>query len=251
MKIIIIEDEHLSAMRLARLLKKFDPAIEIEGSFTTNSECIKYFQNGGKPDLIFSDIRIADGLSFDALFHAPESVPVIFTSAYEEYALKAFEANGIGYIMKPVTEQSLAEAMKKFERLLQTSNKTIIRDILSFSNSFHQQYRERFLISWKDSLISVTADDILFFSSNNSQTFIYCSANRKFPFDCSLESLENQLDPTRFFRTSRNAIVNIKAISQIITMSSRKLKIEISEFPDAEITVGKERIGLFKKWLGQ
>lgn len=251
MKILIIEDEPVSALRLARLLKEIVPDAEIEVPVTSIAECIKYFDEGGKPDLIFSDIRIADGLSFEGLLHAPDSVPVIFTSAYEEYALKAFEANGIGYIMKPVTEQSLAEAMKKFERLLQTSNKTIIRDILSFSNSFHQQYRERFLISWKDSLISVTADDILFFSSNNSQTFLYCSGARKFPFDCSLDNLEDRLDPERFFRTSRNSIVNIDAISRISLLSSRKLKIVINEYPDAEITVGKERIRLFKKWLGQ
>lgn len=115
MKILIIEDEPVSALRLARLLKEIVPDAEIEVPVTSIAECIKYFDEGEKPDLIFSDIRIADGLSFEGLLHAPDSVPVIFTSAYEEYALKAFEANGIGYIMKPVTGKAIAEAIEKCE----------------------------------------------------------------------------------------------------------------------------------------
>lgn len=251
MKILIIEDEPLSAQRLARLLKEIVPHADIVGPMISNAECIKYFNDGGRPDLIFSDIRIADGLSFDALLHAPDSTPVIFTSAYEEYALKAFEANGIGYIMKPVTGKALAEAMEKRERLLQIPDMTRIIDLISSADMPSHKYKDRFLISRKDSFISVNSDDILFITTNNGQTFLYCSDHRKFPFDCTLDSLENQLDPDSFFRTSRNSIVNINAISHVSLLSSRKLKIEIRDYPEAEIAVGKERIPLFKKWLGQ
>lgn len=251
MKILIIEDEPVSALRLARLLKEIVPDAEIEVPVTSIAECIKYFDEGGKPDLIFSDIRIADGLSFEGLLHAPDSVPVIFTSAYEEYALKAFEANGIGYIMKPVTGKAIAEAIEKCERLLHAPYKNIIKNLLSSHDILPRQYKDRFLVHSKDSLISLAAEDILFFSTNRNQTFLYCSGARKFPFDCSLDNLEDRLDPERFFRTSRNSIVNIDAISRISLLSSRKLKIEITGYPEADITVGKERIPLFKKWLGQ
>lgn len=249
MKVLIIEDEKRNAGRLIRLLHDYDDDIIIYGPLTSIVEIEHFFQRKIGIDLILSDIRLTDGLCFDKFNAIPETIPVIFTTAYDEYALKAFDYNGIAYLLKPIDKDELIRAIEKCKRMFLNSNTKEIAELCRIMQRKPEVYRERFLIGEKDGYIAVPVSEISFISTDSGVVRINMKKGNQYIVDMSLEDIESQLDPKLFFRATRQNIVNISSVKRIVNWFNRKIKINIIEYPDAEIIVGKEKVSRLKQWL--
>lgn len=249
MNILIIEDEKHNADRLMRLLSSYEDNITIYGPLTSVVEVRDFFNSKRSIDLILSDIRLTDGLSFDALEDVTENIPVIFTTAYDEYALKAFNYNGIAYLLKPIEKDELAEAIDKSKRMYSSSSAKEIAEIYRLLQGKSEAYRQRFLVGEKDGYITVPTSDISYISTESGVVRLYLKNRKQYTVDMSLDDIDAQLDPMQFFRATRQHIVNISSVQRISNWFNRKIKIILSEYTDAEIVVGKEKVSRLKQWL--
>lgn len=251
MNILIIEDEKHNADRLVRLLKSIDNEAVIFGPLGTVSEVVSFFSQNREIDLILSDIRLADGLCFDALDTAPPSVPVIFTTAYDEYAITAFNFNGIAYILKPVDKDELARAIEKSRNMLTHNIGKELSEIYRMLQKNSNAFRQRFLVAEKDGYLAVNIDEVRYIATDTGVVKLYLSNGRQYTVELSLDEIEEQLNPTTFFRATRQHIVNINAVKRISNWFNRKIKIQIEDYPDADIVVGKEKVTRLKQWLNK
>lgn len=247
---IIIEDEKPSARRLQRMLSTL--SIEAETMLHSVEEAIDWFQNNTHPDLIFLDIQLSDGLSFE-IFEAIEiKSAVIFTTAYDEYALQAFKLNSIDYLLKPIDDDELAKAVKKYqERLPQKQAVTLdFNDIKKLLiNPIDREYKKRFSVKVGQHLKLITIDEIECFYSENKGTYLHTTDGRNYLLDTTLEVLENELEPQTFFRISRKFFVNINAIKDMVSYTNSRLQIKLNSYNDDEVIVARERVKDFKAWL--
>jgi DNA-binding LytR/AlgR family response regulator len=250
MNTIIIEDEKPSARRLQRMLSALD--METKTMLHSVEEAIHWFQNNPHPDLIFLDIQLSDGLSFE-IFEAVEiKSAVIFTTAYDAYALQAFKLNSIDYLLKPIDEDDLAKAVKKYqERLPQKQAVTLdFNDIKKLLiNPIDREYKKRFSVKVGQHLKLINIDDIECFYSENKGTYLYTSDGRNYLLDTTLELLENELEPQTFFRINRKFFVNINAIKDMVSYANSRLQIKLNSYNDDEVIVARERVKDFKAWL--
>ncbi|MDE7024829.1 MAG: LytTR family DNA-binding domain-containing protein [Paramuribaculum sp.] len=246
MKILIIEDEQPNFIRLNKQLTDIDPSYTIEGPLTSQTAVRKYFEEGGNPDLVISDIRLSDGLVFDALDYVDCKSRIIFTTAYSEYAVKAFQYNSIHYLLKPIVASELKEAIDKaFMRM--PENLADIRqlaDILSASTT-----RKRFLVPWRDGFEIIKTDEVCYLSHDYGTLRLYLANGASFPLDMTIEECETQLSSEMFFRANRQYIVNINAIKKLISFWDRKIKIVLTNFPDVEILVSRDKSKALRQWL--
>lgn len=249
MNILIIEDEKHNADRLVRLLKSIDNEAVIFGPLGTVSEVVTFFSQRREIDLILSDIRLSDGLCFDALDTAPSSVPVIFTTAYDEYAITAFNFNGIAYILKPVDKNELARAIEKSRSMLTHNTGRELSEIYRMLQRNSTAFRQRFLVAEKDGYLAVNIDEVHYIATDTGVVKLYLSKGRQYTVELSLDEIEEQLNPMTFFRATRQHIVNINAVKRISNWFNRKIKIQIEDYPDADIVVGKEKVTRLKQWL--
>lgn len=249
MNILIIEDEKHNADRLIRLLQSMGEDICVHGPLTSITEIRNFFRQDRKIDLILSDIRLTDGLSFDALQDIPGNIPVVFTTAYDEYALKAFNYNGIAYLLKPIDKDELTEAIEKSRRMFATSATKEIAEIYRLLQGKHDTYRQRFLVVEKDGYVTVPVSEISYISTDAGVVRLFLKNKKQYTVDMSLDDIDSQLDPTQFFRATRQQIVGITSVQRISNWFNRKIKIILSEYPDAEIVVGKEKVARLKQWL--
>lgn len=249
MKIVIIEDERLTATDLQQTLKQIDPSLEIISIIHSVKEGLVYFSENEKPDLIFSDIRLGDGLSFEILNEL--QIPVIFCTAYDEYALNAFNANGIGYILKPFTEDSVKEALLKYKKLVGTGQQEIVRQYEALKNMFSFATKPKIsslLIHHKDIVLPIRIVDVAMVYLKNNIVHI-CTFDLKFYYpNKSLDELE-QLMGEQFFRVNRQYLVNRKAVTHASSLLSRKVSLSISVPHDEMITISREKAPQFLKWL--
>lgn len=248
--IIIIEDEKPSARRLQRMLSTLN--LNAETMLHSVEESINWFQNNPHPDLIFLDIQLSDGLSFE-IFEAVEiKSAVIFTTAYDEYALQAFKLNSIDYLLKPIDDEELAKAVKKYqERLPQKQAVTLdFNDIKKLLiNPFDREYKKRFSVKVGQHLKLITIDEIECFYSENKGTYLHTTDGRNYLLDTTLELLENELEPQTFFRISRKFYVNINAIKDMLSYTNSRLQIKLNSYNDDAVIVARERVKDFKEWL--
>ena len=250
MNVIIIEDEKPSARRLQRMLN----AIQVEAKTLLHSveESITWFQNHEHPDLIFLDIQLSDGLSFE-IFEAIEiKSAIIFTTAYDEYALQAFKLNSIDYLLKPIDEDELAKAVTKYkERLPEQKAVTLdFNDIKKLLiNPIDREYKKRFSVKVGQHLKLINIDDIECFYSENKGTYLYTNEGRNYLLDTTLEHLENELEPQLFFRINRKFFVNINAIKDMVSYTNSRLQIKLKSYNEHEVIVARERVKDFKMWL--
>ena len=250
MNVIIIEDEKPSARRLSRMLN----VIEVEAKILLHSveESITWFQNNEHPDLIFLDIQLSDGLSFE-IFEAIEiKSAVIFTTAYDEYALQAFKLNSIDYLLKPIDEDELAKAVTKYkERLPEQKAVTLdFNDIKKLLiNPIDREYKKRFSVKVGQHLKLINIEDIECFYSENKGTYLYTNEGRNYLLDTTLEHLENELEPQLFFRINRKFFVNINAIKDMVSYTNSRLQIKLKSYNEHEVIVARERVKDFKMWL--
>ena len=252
MKVIIVEDEAIAARKLKRMLEKHNDIIVMD-VLSSVSELSLQLAETDQPDLYFFDIHLNDGIVFDALEGIDFDIPIIFTTAYDQYAIKAFKQNSIDYLLKPFDAEELERAMSKFKKS-QTPNidLTSLAALLSSSNPTPPvtTYKKRISVQIGDKIKSYDIDEILFFYSENKMNYMYTQECRSYPINQTIESISKELSPTDFYRVNRGYIISIEAISLVIAYSNSRLKIKIDKAADHEIIVSREKVKDFKAWLG-
>lgn len=256
MNILIIEDETLSATRLENLVLRYDSTVNILAKIPSVKESILWLENDSNadPDLIFLDIMLEDGLGFKIIEQLNLTIPIIFTTAYNEYALKAFKANSVDYLLKPVNTTELESALTKFKNI-HFQNKTFpdLSLLKSWLQSPQQQenYKDRFMASAGTRLFSVKTVDIAYFTIEQKATYLRTFDGKHLTMDYSLDKLIQLLDPSQFFRINRSLIISLSSISSINSLSAGRLKLELAPAAQQEIYVSTDRISDFKQWLGK
>lgn len=250
MDILIVEDEPHAAQRLQMLTTELIPDANIRASIDTVKKAVQWLKSN-KPELIFMDIQLADGLSFQIFEQVQIDSPVIFTTAYDEYALRAFKVNSIDYILKPVDKEELNNALQKLRTL--SGNRVQQGDILSniaqALELMQKRYKTRFVVKVGEHLRTIDVETILYFFSQDKTTFCVTDDNRNHILDYTLEQLEDMLDPEMFFRINRKYLVRSSAIKDIISYTNSRLKLVLKGSTDNDIIVARERVQQFKEWL--
>jgi len=253
-RILIIEDEERSAARLQKLIAEARPDAQIVGKCESTAESLDWFANHPMPDLIFSDIQLSDGLSFEVLEQIKPSAPVIFTTAYDQYAIRAFKSNGIDYLLKPIVPEELATALNRFFEKRQTTAESSAADWLAeltrAMQRESQSYRTRFLVKMGEKFRSFEASELVCLEGRDKSTWIITPDGRSYPIDDTLEKLEQTLDPKQFFRISRKFIVNASSIKVMEAYPNSRIKLTLNGYAADDVIVARERTQAFKNWLG-
>ena len=250
MKVVIIEDEKPAARRLSRMLAALD--IEVQEMLHSVEESLNWLQNSKHPELIFLDIQLSDGLSFEIFEEIEVKSAIIFTTAYDEYALRAFKLNSIDYLLKPIDEEELTNAVKQYKKNQPQKTDLMVNldDIKKLLiNPLDRKFKRRLSIKVGSHIKIISTDNIECFFSENKATYCYTIEKRSFLLDNSLEIWQEQLDPEQFFRVNRNFILNINAIKDIIAYSNSRLKLILQSYSQTEIIVSRERVKDFKSWI--
>jgi DNA-binding LytR/AlgR family response regulator len=254
MKTIIIEDEKPAARLLQRKLVKLNVRVEV--MLHSVQEAIEWFSKNEQPDLIFLDIQLSDGLSFEIFEKHEIKSAVIFTTAYDEYALRAFKLNAIDYLLKPICEDELAVSISKFKghffklkEVVFTSQTDFEKIKNLFQNSSDSKFKKRFIVKIGQHLKVISIDEIECFFSENKGTYLHTFDNRNYLIDFTLEVLEQELDTKDFFRISRKFIIPFKAIKDIVVYNNSRLKVILPSFKDQEVIVSREKVSDFKNWI--
>jgi len=253
LRIVIIEDEPVTARNLAHVLQTIDKAIVIVAVLNSVEEAVNWFSEQNEYDLAFMDIRLADGLSFDIFKQAKVLKPVIFVTAYNDYAIQAFKNNGIDYILKPFDEQEVEQALNKFKTLTNTNGKendtSALAQLLEQINIGQKNYKKSFLVHFRDRLIPVETVKIAWFYTANELVYAHTSDARQYVIDFTMEQLEQQLDGTQFFRANRQFIINRKDIAEVEFYFNGRLAVKVKPEPPESILISKARVPEFKAWM--
>lgn len=250
MNIIIIEDEKPAARLLQRKVEKL--GLQVNQMLHSVEESLSWFQNNAHPDLIFLDIQLSDGLSFEIFEQLDIKSAVIFTTAYDEYALRAFKLNSIDYLLKPIDEEDLEEAIDKFK--LRTANKPVNLDFEAIKkmlvNPVERGYKTRFSVKIGHQIKVIQIEEIECFFSENKGTYIHTNDNRDYLLDITMEQLENEINPKDYFRINRKFIVPLNSIKEIQMHTNSRLKIILPSYKSDDVIVAREKVNDFKNWIG-
>lgn len=251
MKVVIVEDEHLAASKLELMILKYDPKIEILEKLESVESTVSWLQNHNSPDLIFLDIQLTDGTSFEIIKEVELNCPVIFTTAYDQYALEAFNLQSIDYLIKPISQAKLDSSMEKLKKMQSnfSSYSADFSQILNAVKGIGKDFKSRFLVKSGSILKSINVMDIAYFYSEDKLVFMKTGANKRFVVGDTLDELENQLNPSDFFRVNRQYIVNFKVIQKVHPHFNGRLKIDFNPAPEEDIYVSNRRATPFKEWL--
>lgn len=249
MNVLIIEDEAPAFRRLQKILDEIDPELEILEVIDSVEDSVKWLRNHSSPDLIFMDIQLSDGISFEIFDAIDISSPVIFTTAFDEYMLKAFKVNSIDYLLKPIKKEDLAQSIEKY-RSLQTvfSGNTSMNDLIKQIRLDDRKFKSRFLVKQGDKLLSIQTDDIEYFQTKNGVVYL-ATSEKKYLLDFTLDDLIKQLDPEKFYRANRQFVIGYNAIKAIHRYHKGKLLVELQIPTDEQIVVSSEKATEFKQWL--
>lgn len=249
MKVLIIEDEPQAAQLLESLLKNLRPGFQVVQKLDSVKTAVQWLQRNN-PQLVFMDIQLADGLSFEIFDHVKVTAPVIFTTAYDAYALKAFKVNSIDYILKPIDKGELENALMKLESLTAPlANPAMLESISQAMLMLTRKYKERFVIKVGEHLKSIEVSEILFFFSLEKTTFAQTRDGRRHILDFTIEQVDGLVDPDRFFRINRKYLVAADAIQDMITYTNSRLRLVLKTSDDHDVIVARERVQQFKDWL--
>lgn len=252
MKVLVIEDEVRNANKICRLLHELDLSITVLAVLESVSASVSWLKENTAPDLIFMDIRLEDGLCFEIFDQIKVITPVVFTTSYDEYTLKAFKVNSIDYIMKPVQEDELQAALTKYRTLC--VNPILEDSIQTILGHLHQKnipYRTRFLVPYNDGFKAVKVDEIDFVFSEQRITRLSLLDKTMITIPQTMEELEEELDPTFFFRANRQHVLHIDSIASIHNYFNGKLKVVLLKYPNREVIISREKAPLFKSWLNK
>lgn len=251
MKVLIIEDEPLAAARLKKLLSGINSSIEVLQILDTVKSSVKWFSENDMPQLVFMDIQLADGLSFEIFEKTKINTPVIFTTAYDEYALKAFKVNSIDYILKPIDEEGLKAAFQKYETLVPQpeEQESLLKRVGVAMQMLTKKYKERFVTKVGEHLRFIDVGDVLYFLSTDKVTLCVTADGRKHILDFTLDQLEELVNPEKFCRINRKYIVSVNGITDVISHTNSRLKLVLKASDDNDVIVARERVQSFKDWL--
>ena len=254
-KIIIVEDEAYNLRLLEETIKKLRPSWKVSATFESVKGTVEWLNNNPHPDLLFLDIQLADGLCFSIFEQVDLSSMVIFTTAYDRYAIRAFKVNSIDYLLKPFKDSELEAAIRKFEKFSKYTGSTLtmedFKELLKAIRKGKKNYRTRFLISKATGYISLVADDVAYFYTENRITTAITFDRKTHIVDFALDTLEEQLDPEVFYRANRQLVVNVKAVKRIDNHFGGKLKLQLSPQFEGDLIVSRLKAMSFRQWLGQ
>ncbi|HQW26907.1 MAG TPA: LytTR family DNA-binding domain-containing protein [Saprospiraceae bacterium] len=254
MNILIVEDEALSARRLKTMVTEMDPTYRVLDITESVRKTVQWLQSHPSPDLMLMDIELTDGKSFDIFEQITVKCPVIFVTAYDEYAIKAFKVNSIDYLLKPIKLEELARSMDKLRQLQQQytqgSGGLNIQSLLQAFEK-HASYRERFLIKQADRLLPIETTDIAYFQTSEKVNYIHTFDNNTYAIDQPLDEIEKTLDPKKFFRANRQFIVSAAAVEKIHFWFSSKLKVDLRPKSSEDVMISREKAMAFRTWLGE
>jgi len=246
MKVIIIEDESAAYNNIKQILSEIDPSIEVLGNFDTVTDSVLWLKSHPAPDLIFMDIQLADGTAFNIFECVNIEVPVIFTTAYDQYAIDAFKVNSIDYLLKPITLENTKKAIEKLERIKQQNLRQLIDKFDAILRG--REYAQRILVPVKDKIISVDVKNIAYFYSTNKLTEVALLNNTKLNLDKSLDSIMSKLSPEIFIRANRQYIISKNAVKDITIWFDSRLLVNMTVEAEEKIFVSKNRAAEFKNW---
>lgn len=248
--ILIIEDEEPAAKRLEKMLKEIDPALKVTATITGVTEGIEWLSNNPMPSLIISDIQLSDGLSFEIFKSVEVDCPVIFATAFDAYALEAFKVNGIAYLLKPIKQDDLSEAIKKYHKLSHKGKQLDINLLLqSFEQAAKPDYKTRFIVRYGEHIKTINIDDVVYFYTEDKLNFLCTREGRRYAIDFNLDNLETMLNPKKFFRINRQYIIAIYSIGEMFSYSKSRVLVKLNPPAKHETIVSTERSAQFKLWL--
>ena len=256
MKVLIIEDEFRNYNRLRKMLQAYDPAMTIEGPLESVEETRQWLsvhKGENAPDLVLADIRLSDGISFDALDGLDASSSLVFTTAYDEYALQAFQYNGLAYLMKPIEEEELHQTIDRIRQLREKNETVDLKNLLAQMRTDNYQYRERFLVPYKDGYEVVNVENVAFICTKFNDTRIYLMGEKRkfYSLSMSLDEIEHQLNPHCFFRVNRQFIINILAVEGLKTYFGGKLRVRLLGYEEEEVMCSRDKASQLKEWLNR
>ncbi|GAA4322957.1 LytTR family DNA-binding domain-containing protein [Mucilaginibacter gynuensis] len=253
MRVVIIEDESKTAKELKSMLEEIDGDIRVEIVLPSVATAIKWLKENPAPELIFSDIQLGDGLSFEIFRDVQTEAPVIFCTAFDEYAIRAFESNSIDYLLKPVTEDMLQRSLEKYLRFkehLISSNQYLL-NLNKVLVQMDTSYKQNILVHYREKIIPIRVADIYFIYASNGVVYVYTGNNKSYPVQYTIEQMEAMLNPQQFFRANRKFILNRDIISNIEHYFNRKLVVVTSYESPEKIIISKVRAPAFLKWMEQ
>ena len=249
MNVVIIEDEHLSAEHLMRLLGRIDASIQVIQRFETVKQSLEAFKNGLRADLLFVDIHLADGNAFELFSSISIDIPVIFTTAFDQYAIQSFQTNSIDYLLKPVGIDELTTAINKFNRLSRQQHEQLVQNLINIRPL--SSFKTRFMVKLGENIVSIKTDEIDHFKAEDGIVLLVNQLGKRYPVDYTMDQLEPLLDPAIFFRINRKAFVNIENVKKVGQFFNSRLKVATNHLVGDDAVVSRERVGNFKEWLNR
>jgi two-component system response regulator LytT len=253
MKVVILEDETLAADKLENALKEIEPNIDVRARLKSVSSAVEWFNNNPHPDLIFSDIQLLDGLSFELFAQIKTEKPVIFTTAFDQYAIKAFDVNSLDYLLKPISNEKLEVALAKFKNRQPKvlPNSVDYKELAKLIKGDQAEYKSRFMVRLGQKIIAIPIEKVAYFFSENKLTYIFTKDGKKYPADQPLDELIDLLDPRIFFRANRQFIITFESIAEIHPYFKGRIKLTLTPNTTEEVVISSERSPEFKKWIDQ
>ncbi|MFT4741722.1 MAG: DNA-binding LytR/AlgR family response regulator [Marivirga sp.] len=249
MRVVIIEDEKPAQERLQKLIETLAPSYQVIAILDSVKSSVAWLEQNEHPDLFFMDIQLADGLSFSIFDKISTKKPIIFCTAYDEYALKAFKHNSVDYLLKPIDIKALEDALNKFKDVHTHSNAIDLSSIQRLLQMEKHDYKKRFMIKVGDRIKAVNVSDISFFWSEHKATYLQTFEKKRSIVDYTLDEVQNYLDPHHFFRLNRKYICTLDAIKHVFSYSNSRLKVALNNCDDTDILVSREKVKKFKEWL--
>ena len=251
MKIVIVEDEVAASRRLHKLILELEPQAQILAELDSVESSIRWCSKNEEPDLFFMDIQLADGLSFEIFEQVELKAPIVFTTAFDEYAIKAFSVNSIDYLLKPIETDALKRALKKYKSKSAPENPSNLKEMLAELMLGKNKFRERFLVKKGDVFFPLLAADIAYFYAEEKVVFAKTKLAQRMLLDFTLDHLEGSLNPQHFFRANRQFLISIESVIQIHNSFNGKLKVVVNPGAEEEIIISREKAQTFKNWIGR
>lgn len=249
-RILIIEDEEAAYQRLTKMVTAQLPESDIFPQVASISEAVQWFEENDSPDLIFLDVHLADGQSFEIFKRTKVTAPIIFTTAYDQYALDAFKVNSIDYLLKPIKKDELQRAIDKFISLNNTPAPELdLQKLISTLQAGGSKFKQRFVVKYGEHIKTIETGDVAYFYTENKGNFLVCKDGKRFAIDHNLDQLESMMDPQKFFRINRQFIIGFHSISEMFTYSKSRVLIKLNPPSKLETIVSSERSASFKAWL--
>lgn len=250
MNVLIIEDEEQAAKKLRRFLKELLPAAFIHGALETVADAVEWLNDNPNPDLIFMDIHLADDVSFEIFTKVEVNSPVIFTTAYDQYALRAFKLNSVDYLLKPIEKDDLEKALQKYQAHFASPQRGLgSQRYIVAKTDYENKYKQRFISKIGEKIVAVETADIVFAYSENKATYLQDREGKSYLIDFSLEQLEDLLDSEQFFRLNRQYMTRFEGIQKMVSYSNSRMKISLKNCTDPDIVLSREKTRLFKQWI--